>query len=282
MTAFAPGADLRARVRAFLEEADDRLNPFVVKEARQLVRSRAVVGGLHLLLGSFLVLMAWRTASVHEDGRHAGEVAFSIFQAGLALVCVYGIPLYVGVRMAAERTSMEGMDLLRGTTMDPSAVVLGKWFSGLLLGLLAVSAAAPFIALCYFLRGVSLAMLFQSLWMDGLLLAVGTQFALLIGSVGKGWGIKIFGALLYVVLSPCVAGITAGIAMANRPSGAGAGMWVWTVVASVLAAVAWAIAWGLSLVAMQSATLASAYRGNSLGGRWTPPSAQSRLSGGAA
>ncbi len=213
MTSVAAGETFQVRARAFWAWADDRLNPFLVKEARQLVRSKAVAGGQFLLLLALMGLVVAGVARIGGDdgNRMAGLVVFTPIHGAWCAVCIYLIPLYVGVRMACECTHAEGLDMLRGMTVPASRIVLGKWLSGFLLGILALSVFAPFLTLCYFLRGISLGMVLASVWVGCLQMAVGTLLALYAGSNGRGWAIKIAIALCYVLLSTCLVAVSASV-----------------------------------------------------------------------
>src|SRR5450432_382731 len=81
------------------------LNPIVIKELRQAVRSWAVTGMLLLFLTvlfitslTFLVTQSFAV----EANLQLGGSMFSAFMVILAGASVFFIPLYVGVRVAAE------------------------------------------------------------------------------------------------------------------------------------------------------------------------------------
>lgn len=247
---------------AWLDSVDDRLNPVLVKEARQLVRSRAVVGCQWAMLAVVPAAMGlvqlWANApsAAADDGRAVGLRMFAVCQGILALVCLYGVPLYVGVRMAAERTSQEGMDMLRFTGVSAQKIILGKWCSGLMVALLAGSACAPFIAACYFFRGVGVGMMLVALLTDLVLASVTAQIGLFIGALGSGWGLKILGAVLFVLLSPCVACMT-GSSVFTANFGGMAAIGIFVVVLAFGGAVAWAVFYGLAVVSLHASLRAS-------------------------
>src|SRR5262245_6612744 len=97
------------------------VNPVVVKELRQSVRSWAVTGMLLLFLGvlfvTVLVLLINQSFEASVDS-HLGASVFQIFTGILTGASLLFIPLYVGVRLAAERQE-SNMDLLYITTLTP-------------------------------------------------------------------------------------------------------------------------------------------------------------------
>jgi hypothetical protein len=138
------------------------LNPVVIKELRQGVRSWAVTGMLLLFLAVLFVTTAiflvGQTIDSLGDERLGGTI-FSFFMAILTGASILFIPLYVGVRMAAERR--EGNpDLLYISTLSPSRIIRGKLYFGAYVTLLFISACMPFMALTNLLRGVDLPTVF--------------------------------------------------------------------------------------------------------------------------
>ncbi len=191
-----------ARLSLALAWLDDRLPPIMVKEARQAVRSR-FVAAVQMLLLAVLVVLLGRVLLAYDDGdpsRTLGRNVFFGFYMLLHIVTVFCVPLYVGVRMAAERNETH-VDLLFATTLSPWSVVVGKMVSGLLVGFLAIAACAPFMALCYFLRGVDLSTIIAGLWINLVMLAVATLLAVFIGALAVGPVVKVVAALAYLVLA---------------------------------------------------------------------------------
>lgn len=189
--------------RSALEWADDRLGAILVKEARQAVRSRFVVSVQFLFLAVLLVALG----TVLLNGKGGGELSrdegrdtFVMLNVMLHAVCVVCVPLYTGVRLAAERGEAN-VDLMFSTTIRPWSVVLGKLGSGILVGLLAASACAPFMVLCYFLRGVDLPSILFSLAVDLVFLVVATLSAVFIGALPVGAVVKGIVSLVYLSLA---------------------------------------------------------------------------------
>lgn len=178
---------------------DDHLGAIVVKEARQSVRSRFVVAVQFLFIAVLLITLG--AVLVGNDARDfnrgLGRGVFMAFQVMLYVVCVICVPLYIGLRLAAERSDAN-VDLLFSTTIKPWSVVLGKISSGLMVGLLAISACAPFMVLCYFLRGVDVPTIAIALGIDVVALVVAAQLAVFIAALPVGGVIKGIAALAYL------------------------------------------------------------------------------------
>ncbi len=151
------------------------LNPIVLKELRQAVRSRFITGAYLL----FLLLLVVVTGVVVISGAYSlkkdpsalfgsGRTLFHALFAVLSLVCLLFMPAYTGLRLAAERGEA-GLDLQFVTTLTPGAILRGKFQAGMIVTLLLASAALPFLMLTFRLGGVDLPAILLAM---GLLLLV--------------------------------------------------------------------------------------------------------------
>src|SRR5215213_1476761 len=134
------------------------LNPVVVKELRQSVRSWAVTGTLLLfLIVLFCAALAFLISQSFQVGvnRRIGAEIFSTFTVILTGASLLFIPLYVGVRLAAERQE-SNLDLLYISTLTPERIIRGKFLCGAYMTVLFFSACMPFMAFTNLLRGVDL------------------------------------------------------------------------------------------------------------------------------
>jgi len=146
------------RLAATSARLGDRINPIVVKEARQAVRSRALLGGVFLLIAVLVLVSAAMTIFGNVRNDALAEQGAQLFGAINGVLLFFGVlitPVYIGVRFAGERTGPSA-DLMHTTTLRPSAIVLGKLAVAGMLAILLVSVAAPFLALTYLLRGIDL------------------------------------------------------------------------------------------------------------------------------
>ena len=140
-------------------------NPIVIKELRQGVRSLTVAGMLMLLLIILFVtsIVFLVTESFNPNlNMEMGATMFSSFMVILAGASIFFIPLYTGVRVAAERQE-NNPDLLYVTTLSPTRIILGKFLCSAYITLLFFSACMPFMAFTNLLRGVDLPTVFFEL-----------------------------------------------------------------------------------------------------------------------
>ena len=153
----AAGAAWRA-IDRFLEAAGDRLNPILVKETRQALKSRQFILWFVLLL-----VACWITTI-------AGVVLIGpgiyYVSAGKTLLYAYyfilALPLAVVVPFSAYRSLSSEQeentrDLLEVSSLTPRQVINGKLGSAALQMIVYLSALAPCIAFTYLLRGVDVA-----------------------------------------------------------------------------------------------------------------------------
>lgn len=143
------------RVEGWLDRIGDRLNPILVKEARQAMKSRQFVITFTLLLACG---WAWTLLFI----------AFSIpavYYApyGMAMLVGYYIVLTVPLLIVVPYSSFRSLaaecedgtyELLSITTLSAQQIILGKLGSSLLQMLVYYSALAPCIAFTYLLRGI--------------------------------------------------------------------------------------------------------------------------------
>jgi hypothetical protein len=190
------------------------MNPIVVKELRQAVQSRFVVAMLMLLLAVLVVtlgLVLVNQGSGANIDSDLGSQLFMGFQAILLGTCMFFVPVYVGVRLAAERSSATA-DLLYVTTIRPISIIWGKLLAGAVVTALTFSACVPFMVVTYLLRGIDLPTIFFILGIDALVVLAATQLAIFVGTIPVGWPIKaLLGLLLLIGLGTAFIGMTSWI-----------------------------------------------------------------------
>lgn len=150
----------------FVNWREWELNPIVIKELRQAVRSWAVTGMLLLfLIVLFIASLIFLVTQSFDasPNMQLGGIMFSVFVVILAGASVFFIPLYVGVRVAVERQE-NNPDLLYVTTLSPARIIRGKFLCGAYVALLFFSACMPFMAFTNLLRGVDLPTVFYILF----------------------------------------------------------------------------------------------------------------------
>jgi hypothetical protein len=250
-----------------LDRLDDAINPIVVKELRQAVKSRLVVSALLVLLllqvvilGCYLMLGEIRQPD--QVDYRAGRTLFLILQGIMMGVCMLLIPAYAGLRLGAERSDTN-VDLLFISTLKPRSIVWGKFLSALILVLLIFSACAPFMTFTYLLRGISIPSILLVLGIDLIAVLLGTQLALFLASVPANLGLKVvlfllgFLALLnvfYMAMGSSVVLLEEGAAMRMDSSE------FWGVIGSmaggVLTLIGLLFVWSVALVSPASANRA--------------------------
>jgi len=138
------------------ERLGDRINPLVVKEIRQGLRTRVfwVCFGLMLLACVLLSLMAY--ADVKDGGYRArGNTYFFAYFVCLGLVHFFVIP-YSAYRSLAREREDETWVLLALTGLGPRRILRGKVTSFLAQAALYASAVGPFLLFSYYLNGIDL------------------------------------------------------------------------------------------------------------------------------
>lgn len=184
----------------FIDRIDDLLNPIVVKELRQAVKSRSVMSVLTLFLVVQLCILLVNlvfdeSRGANTDVLHAGRQIFQILQGILLGTCMLLIPAYAGVRLATEH-SETNVDLLFISTLRPRNIIAGKLQAAVVLIMLVFSACAPFMTFTYLLRGIDIPSIILILILDFLTVMLCTQAAIFIGSVPANPGLKLLLGLL--------------------------------------------------------------------------------------
>jgi hypothetical protein len=202
-----------------IDWTNDRLNPIVVKELRQAVQSRFIVALLCLSLGIQLLTLGIYLASnsdvrwVASVDSQAGLTLFQILHGVMLATCILFLPLYTGIRLAAERSDTY-VDLLFVTTLKPRAIVGGKLTAALLLGMIIFSACAPFLVFTYLLRGIDWQSIVFAVAVDFVAVALAVMVAIFLAVIPAHWFFRallgLFGffgflLILYMALAPIVA-----------------------------------------------------------------------------
>lgn len=168
------------------------LNPVMIRELRQYLRSRfanwvviLMLAGLILItMGFFAEARARVTVSGVEITAGSGMSMFAAVAGVLSITAVL-LAVYTAQRMGLER-ERQNPDLLYTTVLRPGQVVRGKLLAGLAMFGLFLSLAMPFMTMTYMMRGIDVRVI---LW--GLLaLVVGIVLlqagAILVGCLSLG------------------------------------------------------------------------------------------------
>jgi hypothetical protein len=190
------------RIEPWIERAGERLNPILVKEARQALKSRQFAISFGLLLicgwGWSLVGVASMSPTIYYAPR-GGAMLIGYYWV-LAFPLLVIVPFSAYRSLASEREDGT-YELLSVTTLSARQIVGGKLGSSLLQMLVYFSALSPCIAFTYMLGGIdilTIGMILFYTFLGSLLLSVG---GLLVASAtrAKHWHV-VLSVLLIVAL----------------------------------------------------------------------------------
>jgi hypothetical protein len=173
------------------------LNPIVIKELRQGVRSWTVTGMLLLFLVVLFIaslgFLVTESFDINPNMQLGGSM-FSAFTVILAGASIFFIPLYTAVRVAAERQE-NNPDLLYVTTLSPARIIRGKFLCSAYIALLFFSACMPFMAFTNLLRGVDLPTVFFILAYLFLVVCAANMIAIFVACIPASRPFKVLFAL---------------------------------------------------------------------------------------
>ena len=179
----------------------DRANPILVKETRQVLKSRQFV------VTFLIVLIACWIASFAVVSIVGADVYF--VAAGAQMLLVYAVILafplmlivpYTAFRSLAAEQEENTYDLLSITTLTTGQIITGKLASAIVQMLVFLSAVSPCIAFTFLLRGVdalTVAVLLGYLVLASLGLSM---LALLAGTMAKVRYSQVFVSVLLVLM----------------------------------------------------------------------------------
>jgi hypothetical protein len=178
------------------------LNPVLVKELRQAVRSRVLTSAvMTLLVAMFLAAAAFlvRHGFIPDQDAELGLPVFRAFLGILTTASAFFLPLFICLRLAAERRE-GGLDLMFITAMKPGEIVMGKLLCGGCLCLLFLCVCMPFMAFTNLLRGLDLptvlfvlVCLYSVVWLE-------LQVGIVIACVPAVAAVKMFVLFIYALL----------------------------------------------------------------------------------
>jgi hypothetical protein len=180
-----------------LDRFSERLNPILVKEARQALKSRVV-----LLLFLLVLVLAWGWSFVGLS-LNAPVAPGRLLLAGYVWILLFplavAIPFTAFQSLATEREDGT-YDLIAITTLRTHQFLSGRMAVAMLQLMLFLSALAPCIAFTYLLRGVDLLLilllLFHAAWGSMLL----TSFSLFLATQAANRQVRVFLSMLLLVV----------------------------------------------------------------------------------
>ncbi|MGQ0633169.1 MAG: hypothetical protein ACT4QC_01050 [Planctomycetaceae bacterium] len=137
------------------DRASDWLNPILVKETRQALKSRQFVATFLLMLLASWMISVWGIvlAGPGAEFRAIGGSFFFAYYVVLATAVFIVVPISAFRSLLAER-DLHTWEVLSITTLKPRQIVWGKLASAVLQIFIYYSAITPFIAFANLLKGV--------------------------------------------------------------------------------------------------------------------------------
>ena len=164
-----------------------------------------------LELFGLLLLVGWITLLSDSTDSELASTGFGVFMMInwlVVLACSLFVPIYVAAKFAAERSGVAA-DLLYTTTISPISIVLGKITVSMMLALLLVSCATPYMVLSYLLRGIDLPTIGVVLVVDILIITLCSTAAIMVAALNASIVVRvILGFILFPFLFVVVIGST--------------------------------------------------------------------------
>ncbi len=135
----------------------DRINPVILKELRQAVRSRAIIASIGTFLAVLFIscLVTVSAAAKSKTPETYGDSLFAWLRGVCSFVVTVIIPFMVMNRTALERQG-GASGVLGLTLLTPSQWADGKAVSATISSGMFIAASLPFATLAYLLRGLDL------------------------------------------------------------------------------------------------------------------------------
>jgi ABC-type transport system involved in cytochrome c biogenesis permease component len=177
------------RLDRWVETLGDWLNPILVKEARQALKSRQFIITFSLLL---IAAWGWTAAAILMLMPRiyyvpSGQTLLIGYYLVLAVPMLLVVPLAAHRSLAAEIDDGT-LDLLSVTNLSPMQIITGKLASAALQMMLYFVALVPCVAFCYVLRGVDLPSILGLLGTTVSVGALATVVGLFLAALPKGRG----------------------------------------------------------------------------------------------
>ncbi len=186
------------RLSKKLTSLSDLLNPLLVKETNQLLRSKAfhIVVILSAIISCFIVLFGIVDFS-NSTQKLVGKYTFYMIYSLLWAIVIVIFPLIGGIRFYNERRSGE-FELFQITGIKTSSIVRGKAQANLIISLVIIISVIPFLVLCNFLRGISIIEILFFLGLLIFLTLVSSRISIFIASLRFPLIIMVIAALVYI------------------------------------------------------------------------------------
>lgn len=191
-----------------LERAGDWLNPILIKETRQALKSRQfIVTFMLMLVASWLISIFGVLGSGESLEFGSAGRAFFVFYYDVLALAIFAVVPYTAYRGLLNERDQTTLELLSITSLSPRQLIWGKLCSSLVQVFIYYSAIAPFIAFTSMLQGFDFVMVAFVLLMSLLITICLTMFALTIAAVPQHKSAQgsstllILGAMVFIVIS---------------------------------------------------------------------------------
>ena len=193
------------------EKLADWMNPILIKEARQSLKSRQFVITFFLLLAASCVWTIFGVVINAPDVNYVptGESLLAGYYFVLAIPLIGMVPLAAHRSLAAEIDD-DTFEMLVITQLSAMRIVMGKLNSAMLQMMVYFAAIVPCLAFSYLLRGVNLptiAMLILIVFFTALLV---TSFSLMLATIAPhraGQTLAMLGVLAVIFFAEFMCGI---------------------------------------------------------------------------
>jgi ABC-type transport system involved in multi-copper enzyme maturation permease subunit len=235
------------------ESLAERVNPIVVKEVRQGLRTRVfwVFFSLMLLACLTIALIAFAVGGAGTS--NLGQATFTAFFCCLGCVEFFVIP-YSAYRSMAREREEETWVLLTLTGLGPRRILAGKIGSFSMQGVLYASAAAPFLLFSYYLNGIDLPTIVLAVLAAAALQVFLTATAVSVATLATTRLVRglLHFLLLGFLLWSLVTGVAAAVTLANQFTQGVTKDAFWVAAAASLFAL---VTWGLLFFELAAARL---------------------------
>ncbi len=146
-----------ATVDQLLDKIGDRINPILVKETRQALKSRQFTSTFMLLLAANLIVSFAGIAFVGPDIDYQSSGSdFFLWYFGVLAFAIFVVVPFGAYRSLAAEQEERTYELLSITTLNPGQIIIGKLLSSMAQMFIYYSAIAPFMAFTYLLKGIDI------------------------------------------------------------------------------------------------------------------------------
>ncbi|MEX2607779.1 MAG: hypothetical protein WD708_10575 [Kiritimatiellia bacterium] len=200
----------------------DRINPIVIKELRQGLKSRSFIATFLGLQGAMVLSMFMYLAAVttsNSDPQFSN--GFFWFMLGLMLLVFMPLRAFQALHEEIKGNTLEMVFLTRMTAWD---IALGKWMALVIQVFLLVAAVLPYLVLRYFLGSIDVAgdlrQLFYQVVLSMMFVAVGVGLSAWTSKVLRG--LIIIGAIFSLYTIPLML-----FGLSQSPTGSPLAMFGW-------------------------------------------------------